>query len=247
MVASELNDGICSAFRREILTRIVILDGNPENLVQVSCDFISRNEVLRDYAMRALRIADLGIMDYMYDEKTIPVTALDGVSQSTLGMAEGRITVKEVYLKHDLETDGMDESSTLFPMDIESSGTKSMFGLTGPLVDILKNGGVLMIDEFGSNLHPLITRWLVGQFSNESNPNHSQLIVNTHDVSLMDIHDLVRRDQIWFVNKDRRFGNSELYSLADFNDVRKIKGIDKAYLSGRFDAVPSIRTRDVIE
>ena len=87
----------------------------------------------------------------------------------------------------------------------------------------------------------------MGQFSNGPNPNHAQLIVNTHDIGLMDTDGLVRRDQVWFVNKNRSEGSSDLYSLADFKDVRKIKSIGKAYLAGRFDAVPSIRARDVIE
>lgn len=105
----------------------------------------------------------------------------------------------------------------------------------------------MVIDEFGSNLHPLISRWVVGQFSNGLNPNHAQLIVNTHDIGLMDIDGPLRRDQVRFANKDRVSGASDLYSLSDFRDVRKIKSIGKAYLAGRFDAVPTIRARDVIE
>ncbi len=71
--------------------------------------------------------------------------------------------------------------------------------------------------------------------------------MNTHELELMDITNLVRRDQIWFVNRDRKTGESDLYSLADFNDVRRIKSLSHAYLIGRFDAVPKIRARDVIE
>ena len=175
------------------------------------------------------------------------MTAIEGTLQSTLAMSPGKIHVKDIFLKHDLAVDGVGVESTVFPIDIESSGTKAMFGLMGPLVDVLLNGKVLVIDEFGSNLHPLISRWIVGQFSNGPNPNHAQLIVNTHDIGLMDTDGLVRRDQVWFVNKNRSEGSSDLYSLADFKDVRKIKSIGKAYLAGRFDAVPSIRARDVIE
>ena len=162
-------------------------------------------------------------------------------------MMPGKVRVREIYLRHDHITDGVDEENAVFPIEIESSGTKAMFWMSGPLVDVLLNGGVLVVDEFGSDLHPLITRWIAGQFSNGSNPNHAQLIANTHEISLMDTDELVRRDQIWFVNKDRKYGNSDLYSLSDFKDVRKIKSIDKAYLAGRFDAIPSIRARDVIE
>ena len=197
--------------------------------------------------MGALKTADMGISDYRSVDREIPVSAIEGIPQSTLAMSPGKIRVKDIFLKHDLAVEGVEEESALFPIDIESSGTKAMFGLMGPLVDVLLNGKVLVIDEFGSNLHPLISRWIVGQFSNGPNPNHAQLIANTHDIGLMDTDALVRRDQVWFANKDRSNGTSDLYSLADFKDVRKIKSIGKAYLAGRFDAVPSIRARDVIE
>ena len=59
-------------------------------------------------------------------------------------------------------------------------------------------------------------------------------------LSLMDIQNLVRRDQIYFVNKDHRTGESELYSLSDFNGVRKDTKVMDAYLFGRFDAVPNM-------
>ena len=246
-VASTLNDDVCNTFRSEVMRRIVILDGGPESLVQRSCDYISENDVAKRYAMQALRTADMEISDYHSVDREVPVSALGGISASSQGMMPGKVRVREIYLRHDHITDGVDEENAVFPLEIESSGTKAMFGMSGALVDVLLNGGVLVVDEFGSDLHPLITRWIAGQFSNGSNPNHAQLIANTHEISLMDTDELVRRDQIWFVNKDRKYGNSDLYSLSDFKDVRKIKSIDKAYLAGRFDAIPSIRARDVIE
>lgn len=247
VVASSFNDRVCDLFRREIMSGIVILDGSLESLVQRSCEYTSGDEVVKMYAMRALRTADMGISDYHPVERDIPVSAIEGVPQSTLAISPGKVHVRDIFLKHDLTTEGVGNESTVFPLDIESSGTKAMFGLIGPLVDVLLHGRVLVIDEFGSNMHPLISRWIVGQFSNGPNPNHAQLIVNTHNIGLMDTDGLVRRDQVWFANKDRVTGASDLYSLADFSDVRKIKGIGRAYLAGRFDAVPAIRARDVIE
>ncbi len=247
VVASSFNDKVCDLFRREILSDIVILDGSLESLIQRSCEYTSGNDVAKGYAMQALKTADMGISDYHSVEREITVSSIEGASLSTLSMSPEKIRVKDIFLKHDLAVDGVSEDNTVFPIDIESSGTKAMFGLMGPLVDVLMNGKVLVIDEFGSNLHPLISRWIVGQFSNPSNPNHAQLIVNTYDVGLMDTCGLIRRDQVWFVKKDQAGGNSELYSLADFKDVRKIKSIGKAYLAGRFDAIPTIRARNIIE
>lgn len=247
VVASEFNDKVCSTFRTEVMRKIIVLNGNTDYLVNRCCDFIADDPAKKRFAIQALKTADLGISDFVYEDEEIPVSSLDGMTSHPLDMNQRKIVSRKISLKHDLETEGVGDEQTMFPMDIESSGTKAIFGMMGPLVDALLNGATLVIDEFGSSLHPLISRWIVGQFANISNPNGAQLIVNTHDLELMDVTELVRRDQIWFVNRDRKTGASDLYSLADFNDVRKVKSLSKAYLIGRFDAVPNIRARDVIE
>ncbi len=83
-----------------------------------------------------------------------------------------------------------------------------------------------------------MTRWIVNLFNKDSNDNGAQLLINTHDISLMDIKELFRRDQIWFCNKDRKDGSSEIYSLADFKGVLKNSDIRQDYLMGRYDAIP---------
>ena len=117
----------------------------------------------------------------------------------------------------------------------------------GPLVDSLVNGKTLLIDEFGSHLHPLLTRWLVKQFSKRNNPNNAQLIVITHDVGLIDTKDLIRRDQIFFTDKDRKDGSTTLYCLSDFKGTRKDDQVLKAYLMGRYDAIPLVSSRGVMD
>lgn len=248
VVASEYNDKVCMDFRTEVLDGIVLLGGDLSTLVPESCDYIGGKPETRNFVLQALRTADTGISDYSFVEKELsPQASVDPHAVSSLRVKDGKLMASDIRLRHDLETDGVGEEQTFFPMEIESAGTKEIFGMIGPLVDVLLNGKTLVIDEFGAYLHPLISRWIVEQFANGANPQHAQLIVNTHDLDLMDINELVRRDQIWFVNRDRRTGASDLYSLADFNDVRRIKSLSKAYLFGRFDAIPSIRARDVIE
>ena len=110
----------------------------------------------------------------------------------------------------------------------------------GPISSALKNGGTVIVDEFGSDLHPLLTRWLVGLFNTEANTEGAQLIVNTHDISLLDIRELFRRDQIWFTSKNRDNGESILYCLAQIKGVRKKSDIRDDYLMGRFSAVPAV-------
>ena len=79
--------------------------------------------------------------------------------------------------------------------------------------------------------------YLVGLFHNtELNTNQAQLLFTTHDVNMMDL-DFLRRDQFYFTQKANTTGETELYSLAEFS-VRKSENIRKAYLAGRFGAVP---------
>ena len=136
----------------------------------------------------------------------------------------------------------------VFDMDTEESvGTRYMFGIMGPLVDSLVNGKTLLIDEFGSHLHPLLARWIVEQFSKMNNSNNAQLVVITHDVGLIDTRDLIRRDQIFFTDKNREDGSSTLYCLSDFKGTRKDDQVLKAYLMGRYDAIPLISSRGIMD
>ena len=118
----------------------------------------------------------------------------------------------------------------------ESEGTKKFIHLLGPWYDTLKNGKILIVDELDSRLHTHLTKKLIELF-HKYNKRHSQLIFTSHDTSLLD-KDLLRRDQIWFTEKDQ-FGSSQLYSLADFKteDVRKTSSYFKNYLNGKYGAI----------
>ena len=121
----------------------------------------------------------------------------------------------------------------------ESLGTIRIFEYAPILFDVLKNGKVLFIDEIDRSLHPLLVKHLVKIFLNEkTNPNGAQLIANTHDTNLLDL-DLLRRDEIWFAARDDKTGSTEMYPLSDFSP-RKTENVEKAYLLGRYGAVPFI-------
>jgi hypothetical protein len=94
----------------------------------------------------------------------------------------------------------------------------------------------MVIDEFDARLHPLLSRKLVQVFQDpDLNAHGAQLVFATHDTNLLDAT-LLRRDQIWFVEKDR-FGASHLYSLAEFN-VRNDAALEKNYIEGKYGAIP---------
>ena len=124
----------------------------------------------------------------------------------------------------------------------ESVGTQYLLSLAFKIQSRMQSSSLLIADEFGSNLHPNITSEVVKFFQNpKTNPNRTQLIFTSHDNTLQR-NNLLRRDQIWFTQK-RPDQSTELYPLSDFK-VRNDLAIDKAYLDGRFGAVPFISDED---
>lgn len=135
---------------------------------------------------------------------------------------------------------GLVESFIPFSMSKEeSSGTRKYFALSGPILEVLKNGDILFVDELANKLHPLLTCKLVEIFnSKELNPKNAQLVFNTHDTNLLN-SGLFRRDQIWFTKKDRK-GAATIYSLGDFKTdvVRKEDNFERNYIKGKYGAIP---------
>ena len=148
-------------------------------------------------------------------------------------------------LIHDFKNSDVDKSMLNFPFQIESNGTMQLFCLMGPIVDALEHGYTVMIDEFGTFIHSDIAKWIIRQFRNAANPNKAQLIVNTQDQSLLSL-ELLRRDQIWFTQKNIDTGASELYSLSDFNGVRADIDLQKSYSVDKFGAKPFVSNEDVM-
>ncbi len=132
----------------------------------------------------------------------------------------------------------------------ESAGTQRLFVLLHPIVRALKEGGVLVIDEFDARIHPNLAVELVRLFNDPAtNPHHAQLIFTTHNTNLLNAK-LFRRDQVWFVEKSRQ-GASDLYSLLEYRIdgkiVRNDASFEKDYLLGRYGAIPFIgNVRDLL-
>lgn len=138
------------------------------------------------------------------------------------------------------EDSGEEIGETAFDLrDDESAGTQKLFDFAGPLLEALQQGVVLVIDEFDARLHSTLTRELIKLFNDRTtNPRHAQLVFTCQDTNLLD-QSLLRRDQIWFVEKDSK-GASSLYSLAEFRGVRNDLHLERSYIQGRFGAVPYV-------
>ena len=127
---------------------------------------------------------------------------------------------------------------------MESEGTKKVIEISGPIFDTLNEGKTLIVDELDAKLHPLLTRNIVLLFMDpEKNRHGAQLIFATHDTNLLDL-EIVRRDQIWFAEKDK-VESTDIYSLVEFKDedgkkVRNDRDIKRDYIRGRYGAIPFI-------
>ncbi|MDE0135727.1 MAG: AAA family ATPase [Acidimicrobiaceae bacterium] len=135
------------------------------------------------------------------------------------------------------EISGSDRA--LLAFEQESAGTQMWFRLIGPLLAALREGQIVLYDEIDASVHPRLSAQLVKMFQDpRTNPLGAQLIFTTHDVSLLDS---LNRDEVWLVDK-RRDGSSELFALAEFGGdrVRKSRSLERAYLRGRFGAVPNV-------
>lgn len=119
----------------------------------------------------------------------------------------------------------------------ESEGTKTLFRMMVRMIGIIHEGKMLLVDEIDNSLHTQLVEFVIGMFNHS---DHAQLIYTTHNTHLLNT-DFQRMDQVYFVNK-REDGSSDLYSLFDFKDFRDTLDMEKAYLQGRFDAIPYIST-----
>jgi uncharacterized protein len=202
-----------------------------------------KDEKTRAQMIELVKKLDLGIDDLtsrkLSEEEfqvIIPDAMPSAVRKRMLRELESeRLAVQTVHQKYDKE--GEPVSKEVFRLkDEESDGTEKLFYLTAPLLDILNNGMVLAIDEMEARLHPLITKSIIELFhSLETNPNRAQLIFTTHDTNLLS-NKQFRRDQIWFVEKNRQ-GASTIYSLAELK-VRNDASFEKDYIEGRYGAIP---------
>lgn len=199
--------------------------------------FISRaSQMDRDIAKRVFRFfSEDVVLDYK--ESAMPIDSFMKTRKEQileiLNTADSDIVDIRIQ-GNALKTFHRRNPDIAFDFDTEESeGTKTLFQVMLSMIDIIRNGRTLLIDEIDTSLHPHLVEYIINLFNNSDN---AQLIYTTHNTHLLNT-DFQRRDQVYFVNK-REDGCSDLYSLYDFKDFRDTFDMEKAYLQGRFDAVP---------
>lgn len=181
----------------------------------------------REKIAQLLRVADFGIQSLkIKDRAASPMSVFTGV-------------LDNIEAVHRVKNEKGEYATYALNMAEESTGTNTYFRLVGEVEKTLRTGCLLVADEMDAFLHPLLTQHIVSLFnSDESNPHGAQLIFSSHNTNFLDL-ERMRRDQIWFTEKDENTGATDLYSLADFS-VRKDAKVEKGYLLGRYGAIPFI-------
>lgn len=152
---------------------------------------------------------------------------------------------EEVFAQHAVYSGGKIVNSRSLSLSEESAGTNVLFALGGIILKRLELGGVLFFDELDNSLHPKLSKFLVRLFNNPiSNPRNAQLVVATHEVTLLD-KEVFRKDQIWFAEKNKQ-GATEYFCVKDFEGVRDNTPFDKWYMNGKFGGQPKIKEIEFI-
>jgi uncharacterized protein len=177
----------------------------------------------REQALALLRLADMGIEDVVIDEQNA-VYSSSGDTRNE----------RRLRLVHRCGANSM-------PLDFsaESEGTRTWFGLIGPVLSALRTGSIVIFDELDASLYPTLSSELLRIFrSPTTNPYGAQLIFTSHDTSLLN---QLNRDEVWLTEK-RPDGSTRLGALAEFagERVRRSQNLENAYLHGRFGALPQV-------
>lgn len=225
-----------------------------KNLAEILLSPEGAGESSREYVVSLLQMADIGIVDAGLDEEVLPPELLEvkqhlNLVQQKLFGASGPAkseesfpgflddVVRNLWFEH--QGDGSRPGR--LSLERQSAGTVAWLALVIPAMVTLQQGGVLVVDEIDSSLHPHLVEMLIGFFADEQkNPHGAQLICTTHDSYLLSPQSSVKLEpeQIWLTEKGND-GASELYSLADF-PRHKGTNVAKRYLSGRYGGVPSL-------
>jgi AAA15 family ATPase/GTPase len=215
--------------------RLVVVVGETKFNAGLTLNLLEEREG-KEKLLSFMKEADLGITDIELKRESLPVGNFIFHGNAILEHKPGQLTPNQIKVTFSHPSDDKKHSS--LDLSEESNGTQTFFRTAGAWANIFKNGEVLLFDEIESSYHPLLVRFLIKKFHSAQNDNqNSQLIFATQSPVTLD-QGLMRRDQIWFVEKDR-MGGSKVYPLTDFKP-RNDEVLERWYMKGRYGALPII-------
>ena len=220
---------------------MVLSEAGMRSLEELPAKLMAEDQTLREETSEMLKLMgiDHGGLLAFDKENLTGVKEISGLEQF------GDETDKRYFTVTSRPIKGTKDRSMVWLSDHgESAGTKKVLQLVPMIILCLRQGGVLVVDEFESQLHTRLSREIVQLFNSISgNPNAAQFIFSTHDTNLLD-NKLLRRDQISLVEKDEE-GGSTLYALSDIKGVTNTANFEREYLGGSYGAVPNVRDLDL--
>lgn len=211
------------------------------DLIKYTNQQVQEDEKVRQFALKFLSKADFNISDIIFIEeiKKLDDEILNMIRNSgqipekekEKLIAEKSFKYKNLTFEHTVEQGKFQLEDSL-----QSDGTLRYYSLSAPIMTMLNQNSFLSIDELDDSLHPELIAYLIQMFLKES--NQAQLLFTTHNTSLLNEKDLLRKDAIWFTDKNKD-GGTDLYSMADFS-FRKELSWYNAYKIGKFGGVPNL-------
>lgn len=201
---------------------------------------LCRNDEERKRVVGFMNSADLSILDIQLKETafsadTLPRGLPAAIKDELLKDIAGKKFIGPRFFHRDVET----QESVEFDEKEESAGTLALFAFAGPWLDVIENERVLVVDELDGSLHPLLVHHLVRRLHHEG--TKAQIIFTTHDTTLLS-QKLLRRDQVWFMEKDANSA-TRLYPLSDFSP-RDNEAVERGYLNGRYGGISFLKDLD---
>jgi uncharacterized protein len=182
-----------------------------------------------------LSIADIQLKETAFSFEALPKILPASIKEQLLKDMAGRKFVEPLFFHKDVNTQEIVE----FDESEESDGTRALFAFAGPWLDVIENERVLVVDELDTSLHPLLVHHLVRRLHHEG--TKAQVVFTTHDTTLLS-QKLLRRDQVWFTEKDTKSA-TRLYPLSDFSP-RENEAVERGYLNGRYGGIPFLKELD---
>ena len=190
------------------------------------------DDEFRKKVVNYVQKVDLGIDDIIIEEEMIKTSDTNEMEKIPV--------LKTLHNIYDEKNKVVDTKK--FELSYESSGTLRFISFIQQILEIIETGGVFIVDELSSRLHPILTKFIVELFTSSDNKK-GQLIFVTHDVSLMN-KDQFRRDEIGLVDKNEK-GESKFYTLYDL-EVRKDASYNKDYFRGKYGAIPIVDSYNIL-
>lgn len=202
---------------------------------------------LKSYLMDFVQAADFNIVEVntQTEKKEMPQEVVDFLlNGNKLSEQEKEELRKDHYVSRPktdfihLVRNGQEEERYSLPEELQSDGTRRMFGIETAIYEAVKKDEIMIIDEMECSLHPHLLKFILLNYLRRK--SRAQLLITTHyDPLLNEIDEIIRKDSVWFTEKEKS-GHTVLYPLTEFRGLNRLSSIQKAYNLGNFGAIPEI-------